>query len=89
MEDKKYNGWTNYETWLFNVNVTNDQETYNYVQEVADSCNDSTIDFKEAMEEMFYNEEKDLYEICDRWLERDWQEINFYEIMQSLKGYAE
>lgn len=30
-----YNGWTNYETWLMNLHITNDQSSYEQVREVC------------------------------------------------------
>ena len=35
MENNGYNGYANYETWLFCVNTDNDQSIYNYFQSVA------------------------------------------------------
>lgn len=35
MKDEKYNGWTNYETWLVKLWMDNDQGSYNYWQEIA------------------------------------------------------
>ena len=32
---KKYNGWTNYETWNFNLWITNEEEDYSQVLELA------------------------------------------------------
>lgn len=32
MNTKEHNGWTNYETWLVNVWLSNDQGTSDYVQ---------------------------------------------------------
>ena len=83
--EEKYNGWTNYETWLFNVNITNEQDLYDEIKRIAKECGDSTTSFKEAMEELFYSEEQDLFIVFDRWLERNWQEINFYEILKDLQ----
>lgn len=31
MERKEYNGWTNYETWLVNLWLTNDEGIYNAI----------------------------------------------------------
>ena len=31
---KKYNGWTNYETWNFNLWITNEEEDYSQVLEL-------------------------------------------------------
>jgi len=33
MSEKKYNGWTNRETWLVNLWLTNDQNIYNLIIE--------------------------------------------------------
>lgn len=33
--DKKYNGWTNYETWAIGLWIDNDQATYLYWREEA------------------------------------------------------
>ena len=35
MNDKTYNGWTNYETWLVNLWMSNDEGSYNYWNERA------------------------------------------------------
>ena len=32
----KYNGWTNYETWNFNLWITNEEEDYNHALELAE-----------------------------------------------------
>ena len=39
--------------------------------------------FKEYLEEMFYIEEYGIYKICDTWTFRDWQEINWIEIVEA------
>lgn len=33
--EEKYNGWTNYETWLLKAWINNDETDYNYFQNVA------------------------------------------------------
>jgi hypothetical protein len=35
MVDNTYNGWTNWETWIVNVWMDNDQKLYEYYREVA------------------------------------------------------
>jgi bifunctional pyridoxal-dependent enzyme with beta-cystathionase and maltose regulon repressor activities len=34
-EDKKYNGWNNYETWLVALWIDNEEWSYNYARELA------------------------------------------------------
>src|SRR4051794_430341 len=48
MSDKRYNGWTNYETWLVALWADNDEASYHYQQRLAqqfwdDSQADSTF----------------------------------------------
>jgi hypothetical protein len=39
-DDKKYNGWSNYETWNWKLWMDNDQGTQEYFSELAQSCYD-------------------------------------------------
>jgi hypothetical protein len=36
-----YNGWTNYETWLVNLWLDNDQGTQEAIREMAQDCRDN------------------------------------------------
>jgi len=36
--DTRYNGWTNYETWVANLWMDNDEGSYNYWQERAEAA---------------------------------------------------
>ena len=36
MNHKEYNGWTNYETWVVNLWMDNEEGTYDYWREVAE-----------------------------------------------------
>lgn len=35
MDEKRYNGWKNYFTWAVNLWLTNEEGTYNYINELA------------------------------------------------------
>lgn len=37
-KDTRYNGWTNYETWAVNLWITNDQGSYDYATELAETA---------------------------------------------------
>ena len=41
MSEKGYNGYSNYATWLVNLHLSNDEGTYNYVNELAQDAVDS------------------------------------------------
>jgi hypothetical protein len=45
-ENKKYNGWTNYETWCVNLWLTNEEWSYNCWRERAQECFDQTDEAK-------------------------------------------
>jgi len=87
--DKKYNGWVNYETWLMNLNLTNDESTYNEVLNIVKD-NLEKEDYKQAealkswVEETFSVENQDIIRICDTWTYRDFQEIVWCEIVEAL-----
>lgn len=42
MEDKKYNGWTNYETWVVNLWMDNDENSYKFWLSEGKRCLDKT-----------------------------------------------
>lgn len=44
MSDNTYSGWTNYETWLVNLWMDNDQGSQEYWQETAQECMQDAID---------------------------------------------
>lgn len=84
--DKKYNGYTNYETWLMALNIDNDKGLYEMIQTDIISENQDLDDYelgdliKEAIEELAYNEEFNIYKLCDTWTYRDFQEIDWSDI---------
>lgn len=42
MEERKYNGWTNYETWCVNLWLSNDEGSYETCRELVESALDSS-----------------------------------------------
>lgn len=93
MTHEKYNGWSNYETWLLNLNLTTEQGIYestvDYVQ--VDLTFKYEFDFerikafKEYLESLYYIEKYSVYCIFDTWTGRDWNKINFKEIYDTFK----
>ena len=39
-DDQSYNGWSNRETWLVNLWLTNDQGTYSQIKDLIDQAKD-------------------------------------------------
>jgi ferritin len=93
MTDEKYNGWTNYETWLMNLVLTNEQSLYNTITELVEQYNplddyDLGDRLKEYIEENFTEPNTDdqiIHVDCERWTLRDFQEINWTEIATSFR----
>ncbi len=40
MSEQGYSGWKNYETWVVNLWLSNDEGTYDYIQEMASELAD-------------------------------------------------
>jgi len=82
MEDKKYNGWTNYETWLVNLHLLNDQCTIEQIEEItknSKSIYDLHVSMKDYCEELLQHDGKNLFlaDMLNAALsEVDWQELS-------------
>lgn len=74
MENKKYNGWKNFETWLVNLHITNDYDDYKRIKkmtfdEFSDYVNEGLENSCDTLPSMFSDllraafEEVDLHEI--------------------------
>ena len=90
-EDQKYNGWTNYETWLMGLVLSNEEGLYNSVLAEVEAHKDET-DYKKAdylkdhIEERFYIEDYSIIRVdCETWTLRDFQEINWLEIVENFQ----
>ncbi len=85
-KDAEYNGYSNYETWLMSLNLDNDQYLNEIVMEIANGQGDTydkAQELKQRIESEFYVEDYGIYKISDIWTERDFQEIDFAEIIES------
>ena len=86
----KYNGWTNYETWNFNLWITNEEEDYNYALELAeDSENPYELSKKlEGWAEDMANEVLTSNEYAHGFIKdmvnSSVGEVNFYEVAEHL-----
>ena len=92
MTDEQYNGWANYETWLMALNIDNSeglqQEVLDYL-EPPQEINQN--DLKDYIEEMIAIECQGIlmYKIFDSWSEREFNNIDWYELLEAYKRDAE
>jgi hypothetical protein len=66
MERKEYNGWTNYETWLANLWIDNDQGSQEYWQERAADCCQQSGDAEDAADMLAGELESDADERAEQ-----------------------
>ena len=87
MKRKEYNGWTNYETWVTKLWMDNNQESYNYYQELAEEYRKQPYELSQRIKEEF-EEANPLNElessVFHDLLNSAISNINWYEIAESL-----
>ena len=88
-EEKKYNGWSNYETWVFKLWIDNDQQLYNHVYEWCSRCYEYKIaeKLKQLAEEMVYPaewEEPVITGLASDLLGRALKRINYFELAEVM-----
>lgn len=92
-EDKKYNGWNNYETWCYALWMNNDEGFYRFVLELADEAKEQAEDTEREpaviLSEMLKSNAEetmpDLGSSC--WtdmLNSAFGEIDWYEIAENI-----
>ena len=87
MKDNKYNGWTNYETWNFNLWITNEEEDYSHALEMAfDSLDEYELSkrLEEWAEEMADDAERYAHGFIKDMVNSSIKEVNFYEVATHL-----
>ena len=90
MSSNKYNGWTNYETWNFNLWITNEESDYNHALELAeDSENEYGLSKKlEEWAEDMASDALTSYEYTHGFIKdmvnSSVGEVNFYEVAEHL-----
>ena len=99
MSDKRYSGWTNYETWLVALWADNDEATYRHHQRLAQqtwdaSKTDSTFSRREHatldLAKSLRTEIEDAHPLTDHatlWADlmgAALAEVNWYEIAEQL-----
>jgi hypothetical protein len=65
-ENKGYNGWSSYESWLVNLWMSNDQECHNFwleiVKEVWENARPGKLDWQTRKQQAVYKLSKELRE---------------------------
>jgi len=93
--DKTHNGWTNYETWLVNLWIQNDEELYNILREEVVEA-DTLFDAKELLLAWIDNEYDLFIEaagathggLLPDLLRGAMQAVNWYEIAKRWRAEA-
>jgi len=83
---KKYNGWTNFETWNFNLWITNEEEDYSQVLELAFNSEDE-YELSKKLEELAC-EWADISQLNSGFISdmvnSSIKEVNFYEVAEHI-----
>ena len=81
---KTYNGWKNYETWVYNLHLTNEQDPLRYYFEQLSSMDVYTLGqyLKKELEDVIAD--KDLSYLLSDLLMAAASEIDFREIAKHL-----
>lgn len=90
VQEKRYNGYTNFETWLMALNIDNDSTIFYdvlYIIKMNIKEDDSVLvgAIKQYLEDRFYIDEYSIYHICNSWTNRDFNEIDFYDLIENWK----
>ena len=86
-EEKKYNGWSNYETWVFKLWIDNDQQLYNHVYEWCSRCYEYKI--AEKLEDLAgtmttTTNVSDSVGLASDLLGRALKRINYFELAEVM-----
>ena len=87
---KEYNGWTNYETWNFNLWITNEEEDYKYSLELASDSEDVHKLSKKLKEWACFMADDVLtsheytHGFIKDMVNSSIKEVNFYEVAEHL-----
>lgn len=86
MTESKYNGWTNYETWLYKLWMDNESGTSFYV-EIAQEQDMDIYDLSEYLKEEAEEAAESMIDGCNVFsdlLSASISRVNFYEISEAI-----
>ncbi len=86
----EYNGWTNYETWNFNLWITNTEADYGYALKMAFDCQNE-YDLSKRLEEWAIemadnalNSHEYEHGFISDMVNSSIKQVNFYEVAKHL-----
>jgi hypothetical protein len=83
MTKKEYSGWTNYETWLANLWITNDEGIYNWARETIEASETPVTDLECFVTDNMLPESEASF--AQDLISAAMSEINWAEIVESLR----
>jgi hypothetical protein len=89
MNEKGYNGWTNYETWLIKLWMDNDEGSYHYWQDSAqeaydDDHEDAASNLAETLKQIYNDNAPEVSGVYADLLNASLGEVDWHEIAESL-----
>ena len=93
-DEKGYNGWKNYETWLVALWIDNDQSSYSYARELKDQVKDNEharYDLSHALKEWIESDNplNDDATLFTDLLNAALSEVDWYEIAENYLSEVE
>jgi hypothetical protein len=91
MNDKKYNGWTNYETWRVNLEIFDGFDPYDNFSDDQDNMQDNLAEYlKDYVETIIYESGGGDGNLAVDYALAFLQDVNWHEIAKHMiADYAE
>ena len=84
-KDRKYNGWSNYETWNFKLWLDNDEESYKRTQRLVKDCEKDVGALASDLRELATEEAPEIKaSFYSDVMMASVREVDYYEVAKSL-----
>lgn len=92
MEDKTYNGWSNYATWRVNLELLDDEaenirengDTFNSINNLADYLKQVVDDYIDFVEDEACANNNNTSQIIIGYAKAFTDDVNYYEIAENI-----